>query len=125
MRNPALIAAAGGSLAVGTLLMVLAMAALAAGHGEFSGGVGAVLLVYGLAVAAAGVWLGRGSLFARGPVLALGLLNLAVAASYAGDVPWAWLVVAAAAVSVVGAALPATTRALRRGDDSAEATRSR
>ncbi len=99
---------------VAALLVGLAVASLASGHGQFSGGVGAVLLGYGLAVGASAWALWRRSRFARGPVLSAGLLNVAVAASYVADTPIAWLVLVIAVVTVVGVSLPSTSRALDR-----------
>jgi hypothetical protein len=107
--------AAGGSLLVGVLLVGLAGASLAAGHGGFSGGVGVALVVYGLAMVAGAVALWRLSILGRGPVVAMGLLNLIAGYTFTATAPWVWLLVAVSAVTVVAAALPSTSRALRLG----------
>lgn len=112
-RPPGLIVAAAGSAAVAAVLVVLAGASLASGHGRFSGGVALVLLLYGAAVGAASWGLWRGSLLARGPVLATSLLHVAVAAGYLAEGPLAWAVLVVSLAAVVGVALPATSRALR------------
>lgn len=117
-RRPiAVVVAAAGAALVGVALVVLGVASLVSGHGEFSGGVAFLLIGYGVGmmVAAGGLW--RLSLFGRGPVLALSLLNAAAGLSVAGSAPWVWVFVVVSAVTVVAAALPATSAALhlRRG----------
>lgn len=113
---PVVVAAMGAAL-VGVGLVGLAVASLASGHGGFSGGVALALAVYGAAMVAAAWALWRLSLFGRGPVLALSLLNVVAGYSFTADAPWVWLVVIVSAVTAVAAALPATSRALhvRRG----------
>jgi len=111
-RPAGLLVAVAGSGLVGLAILALAIASLAAGHGEFSGAVGIALVVYGLLILAATWALWRGSLFGRGPVIATALLNLIAAASFTPGAPWAWLVVLVAAATVVAAALPSTSRAL-------------
>lgn len=112
-RLPWRVVAGSGSVLIGLLLVGLSVAALAVGHGEFSGGVGVALLVYASVMIVAGVALGRGRLLGRGPVIATALLNVVVAWSFTGTAPWAWLVVAICAMTAVAAALPATSRTLR------------
>lgn len=114
-RPAGLVAAAAGSVVVGLVIVALAGASLASGHGDFSGAVGAMLLVYGVAVAIAGWGLWRLSIFARGPVLATALLHVAVAFSYTPDTPLAWVLLIISAVSAAGVVLPSTTRALKGG----------
>lgn len=113
---PVVVAAAGAAL-VGVGLVALAVASLASGHGWFSGGVAIFLVGYGalMLVAAWALW--RLSVFGRGPVVALSLINLVSAYTFTADAPWVWTVVLVCAVTVVAAAMPATTRALhgRRG----------
>ena len=114
-RPAALWVAATGSLLVGVLLIGLAAASLAAGHGGFSGGVGVALIGYGAAMIL-GAWaLWRGSLFGRGPVVAMALLNLVAGYTFTSTAPWMWLLVVVSAVTVLAAALPSTSRALRLG----------
>lgn len=114
-RPPGLVAAAAGSVVVGVVIVALAGASLASGHGDFSGAVGLMLLIYGVAVAAAGWGLWRLSIFARGPVLATALLHVAVAFSYSTDTPVAWVLLVISAVTAAGVVLPSTTRALKSG----------
>ncbi len=114
--------AAAGSLLVGVALIALAVASLAAGHGGFSGGVGIALIVYGVAMGASAFALWKGSIFGRGPVVAMALLNLVAGYTFTASAPWVWLLVAVSAATVVCAALPSTSRALHlrtvsRGDE--------
>lgn len=112
LRPPGLMVAAAGSALVGVLLIGLAVASLAAGHGGFSGGVGLALIGYGVAMMA-GAWaLWRRSIFGRGPVVAMALLNLVAGYTFTESAPWVWVLVAASAVTLVAAALPSTSRAL-------------
>jgi hypothetical protein len=114
VHKPAgLLVAALGTAAMAVLLVVLAVASLASGHGSFSGVIGVAVACYGLLLAAAAWGLWRGWGFARGPVIATALLNLATAVSMAAAAPLAWLVAALAAVTLVAAALPATSAGLR------------
>jgi hypothetical protein len=107
------VVAAAGSLLVGLALIALAVASLAAGHGGFSGGVGIALIVYGVAMAGGALALWRGNIFGRGPVVALALLNVVAGYTFTESAPWVWLLVAVSAVTVVGASLPSTSRALQ------------
>ncbi|HEY3338352.1 MAG TPA: hypothetical protein VGK18_07600 [Propionicimonas sp.] len=111
-RPPGLVVAATGSLLVGLALIALAVASLAAGHGGFSGGVGIALIVYGVAMGAGAFALWKGSVLGRGPVIAMALLNLVAGYTFTASAPWVWLLVAVSAATVVGAALPSTSRAL-------------
>ncbi len=104
--------AATGSLLVGLALIALAAASLAAGHGGFSGGVGIALIAYGLAMAAGAFALWKRSILGRGPVIAMALLNVVAGYTFTASAPWVWLLVAVSAATVVGAALPSTSRAL-------------
>ncbi len=104
--------AATGSALVGLLLIGLAVASLAAGHGGFSGGVGVALIVYGLAMIASGWALWRLNILGRGPVVATALVNLVAGYTFTATAPWVWSVVLVSAITVVAVALPATSRAL-------------
>ena len=107
--------ATAGSLLVGLALIALAAASLSAGHGNFSGGVGIALIVYGLGMAGSAFALWRGSIFGRGPVVAMALLNLVAGYTFTASAPWVWLLVAVSAATVVAAALPSTSRSLHVG----------
>ncbi len=114
--------AAGGAALVGVALVVLGAASLTSGHGQFSGGVALFLVGYGLGMVAAAWGLWRLSLFGRGPVVALSLLNVAAGFSVADAAAWVWLFVAVSAVTVVAAALPSTSRALHLRRREADVT---
>lgn len=102
-----------GSGVMGLAVAGFGVAAVVAGHGDFSGGVGVALIGYGLIMLAAAVAFWRGSVFGRGPVLATAALNLAAALSFTPTAPLAWAVVVVAAVTVVTAALPASSASLK------------
>ena len=104
--------AAAGTALPGLALVVLGVASRTAGHGGFSGGVAVFLVGYGLLMMAAAAALWRRSVFARGPVIALSLVNAAAGWSLTDAPAWIWLFVAVSAVTVVAAGLPATSRAL-------------
>ena len=104
--------AVSGSLVVGVLLIGLAAAAIAAGHGGFSGGVGIALIIYGVAMIAGALALWRGSIFGRGPVIAMALINLVAGYTFTDSAPWVWLLVVISAITVIAAALPSTSSAL-------------
>lgn len=101
-----------GSAALGLVVIAVAIASLASGHGQFSGAIGIWLLLYGLVGVASAVALWRRSLLGRGPALVEAALNLIVGFTMAPAAPAAWLVVALAAVTVVATVLPSTTAAL-------------
>ena len=84
-RPLSVIIAASGAALVGLLLIVMAAASLAAGHGAFSGGVGLALIIYGAAMVAAGWALWRLQLLGRGPVGGLSLLNLVAGYTFTGS----------------------------------------
>jgi hypothetical protein len=106
------VVAVAGTAVVALALIGLAVASLVAGHGGFSSGVAVFLLGYGTIMLAAATALWRLSVFGRGPVVALALINLISAASFTGDAPWAWVLVAISAVTLAAGALPSTSRAL-------------
>ena len=107
--------ATAGSLLVGLALIGLAAASLAAGHGNFSGGVGIALIVYGLGMVGSAYALWRGSILGRGPIVAMALLNLVAGYTFTPSAPWVWLLVVVSAATLVAAALPSTSRNLRVG----------
>ncbi|WP_051208602.1 hypothetical protein [Propionicicella superfundia] len=95
---------------------MLAVLSGLSGHGSFSGGVAAMLAVYGLGLLAAGWGLWRLSIFSRGPVVAAALLHVAVIAGYYLAGPYLWVAIALSLVpigTVVAAVWPSTTRALQ------------
>jgi hypothetical protein len=106
------VVAVAGAVLVGVALVVLAIASLTSGHGQFSGGVGLFLAGYGLALCAAAWGLWRLSLFGRGPVVALSLLNVVAGFTFTAAAPWVWVFVVVSAVTVIAGAMPATSRAL-------------
>nr|WP_300150298.1 hypothetical protein [Propionicimonas sp.] len=111
-RPTSVVVAVSGTVLVGLALVGLAIGSLASGHGQFSGGVGLFLAVYGLGLCAAAWGLWRLSLFGRGPVVALSLLNVVAGFTFTASAPWVWAFVVVSAVTVVAAALPSTSRAL-------------
>ena len=114
-----MVAVAGAGVS-GLAVVGFAVAAVVSGNGDFSGGVGLALIAYGLIIlgAAAAFW--RGSVFGRGPVLATAALNLAAALSFTPTAPLAWVAAVVAAVTVVAAALPASSAGLNRPSDPGE-----
>lgn len=107
--------ASGLTVALAAFFVVMAVLALTAGHGAFSGGVGVALIVWAVLTGAAGVWLWRGSGWARGPVVFAGLLHTFAFGQFVPTAPWAALGAAAGLLSVVCAVLPSTREALSRG----------
>lgn len=113
-RPPWLIASAAATLVLAAAFVVLALLSLTSGHGQFSGQVAAMLLAWGLLVGAAGWALWRLLAWARGAVVAAGLLHLFSLGQMIPTAPWAAAGALLAAVAVVGAVLPGTRRALSR-----------
>ncbi len=107
-----------GAAASAVAVVVMAVVSLASGHGTFSGGVGLALLAYGAGLAAATWALWRLSVFGRGPVVALSMLNVAAAWTFTESAPWMWSAVVVCAITAVAAALPATSRALHLRRDA-------
>ena len=103
------------TVAIAIFFVVLALLSLGGGHGAFSGNVALGLLAWALVVAAAGIAMLRRAWWSRGPVVAAGLLHLLAFGQSTLVAPWAALPAAAALVAVVGAVLPVTRSALRRG----------
>ena len=113
-RAPGRVVAVLGAAAMGLVVSGFGLVAVSAGHGDLSGGVGVALVCYGLIMVVAAVLLWRGSVLGRGPVLATAALNLAAALSFTPTAPLAWVAVILAAVTVVAAALPASSVGLTR-----------
>lgn len=107
-----LVVASSATAAFAVVFGVMAGLALAGGHGEFSGHIALGLLVWALLVGAAAVLLWRRSRWARGPVVAIGLLHLLAFGQSTLVTPWAALGVAVAAAAVLGAVWPSTRAAL-------------
>ncbi len=114
------VVAVAGAGVMGLAVAGFGGAAVGSGHGDFSGGVGVALIGYGLIMLAAAVAFWRGSVFGRGPVLATAALNLAAALSFTPTAPLAWPAVVVAAVTVVAAALPASSASLRPPSNSGD-----
>ena len=97
-------------LGLALFALVMAILSLAEGQGSFSGGVGLALILWGLLIGAGGFFLLRGSRWARGPVLAAGLLQAFAYGQIAlNNAPLAWLGAAAGLVAVIGLVLPSST----------------
>lgn len=112
-----------GAVVMGLALAGFGVAAVAAGHGDFSGGVGLALIGYGLISLAAAIAFWRGHMLGRGPVLVTAALNLAAALSFTPTAPLAWAAAAVAAVTVVAAALPTSSASLTRPVDPSDGAR--
>ena len=104
--------AVAGTAVVALLLIGLAVASMASGHGGFSGGIGLALVGYGAAMLGSAWALWRLSIFGRGPVVATAALNGVAGYTFTSSAPWVWLVVAISAAALVAAALPSTSQAL-------------
>lgn len=117
-RRPAsLLIATGGAALAAAVVFAFGIGSLASGHASFSVGIGVVLILYAL-VLAAGAWLGwRRNPLARGLIVAPALLNLATTISLLGSTDLPQRIGAATALAVIGctivaAVLPSTRRAL-------------
>lgn len=99
----------------GLAVATFGVLSLASGHGGFSWGIAAMLIGYGLALGAAAWGLWRLSLFARGPIVAMALMHLAIATSYlTGPTWWAGALIACVPIATLVAVLwPSTTAELR------------
>ncbi|MFV0406107.1 MAG: hypothetical protein ACK5LN_04710 [Propioniciclava sp.] len=111
-RPAALVAAVIATGGFSVAFLVLAVLALRGGHGAFSGHVAVGLLVWGLVNAIAAVALGQLRWWARGLVVALGLLHLLAFGQSMLVAPWAGVGLLAALVAVVGASWPSTRTVL-------------
>lgn len=114
-RPPGLVVAVVATVALTVFFVAMAVLSLSAGHGSFSGGVAFALILWALLVGGAGILLWRGHGWARGPVIAAGLLHVLAFGQFALNTPWAVLGAAAGLAAVVGAALPSTRGALSVG----------
>jgi hypothetical protein len=113
LRPLGLVVASVTTAALAAFTVLMAVLSLTSGHGWLSGGVALMLLLWGAGVGAAAWGLWRGSAWARGPVVAIGLLHLTAYGQFSLNQPLALVGAALALVAVIGAVLPATTRALR------------
>ena len=113
-RPAGLIAVAVASLALGLFLVVLAVLSVGSEHGGFSYGVAAALVVWAGFVVAGGLLLWRGRGWARGIVVAAGLMNLFAFGQMVPSNGFAILGAAAGLACVVGPLLPTTRAALTR-----------
>ncbi len=111
-RPVPLLVAAGLTAAAAVFMAVVAVESIVANPGALSAGIAAVLAIWALflAWASRGMFLGRR--WARGPVVAAGLLHVASFANFVGSQPLAVFPALVALVTVVAALRPATTTAL-------------
>ncbi|WP_282005067.1 hypothetical protein [Propioniciclava sinopodophylli] len=113
---PGVLLSAFATLGLALFTLVMAILSLAEGHGAFSGGVALALMLWGVLVGAGSVLLLRGARWARGPVIAAGLLHAFAFGQFAlNNAPLAWLGAAAGVAAVVGLVLPASTGWFTRG----------
>ena len=109
-RPVGVVVAVVATMALALFTLGMAVLSLAEGHGSFSGGVGFALVLWGLLVGAGAVLLLRGSRWARGPVVAAGLLHVFAYGQFALDgTPLAWLGALAGLAAAVGLVLPDST----------------
>lgn len=106
------------TLVLAVFFVVMAVLSWTAGHGSLSGGVGFALVLWALLVGASAVLLWFRGRWARGPVVAAGLLHAFAFTQLALSAPAAALGAGLGAVAVVGAALPATQEWLKRSTKS-------
>lgn len=104
------------SVLVGATFVVLAGLSSGSGHGVFSWQISLLLAGYGLLLATAGWGLWRGWILARGPVVALAAINTFATGQLGATQPWAWVVTVLSLITLVCAALPSTSDALRGSD---------
>lgn len=103
-----------GLTAVAALFMVvMAVGSAATNRSTLGIGIGAVLLLWAAVLAAGAVGLAKLRRWARGPVVAGGLLHLVSFANFVPSQPWAVVGVVVAGVTVAAAVTPSTTKALR------------
>lgn len=107
-RTPVLLASV-ASVGLAVFFVIMAALSLSAGHGEFSGLVGVALVLWGLIVGAFGYLFARGRRWARGPVVAAGLLHVFAFGQFAWEgAPQALLGALAGLVAVLGGVWPST-----------------
>lgn len=117
-RPSGVVASVAATLVLAVFFVVMAVLSWAAGHGSLSGGVGLALMLWAFLVGASAVVLWRRGRWARGPVVAAGLLHMFAFSQLALSAPAAVLGAVLGAVAVAGAALPATQEWLRRSTKS-------
>ncbi len=116
-QPPALGVAVVGAALSGFGIIGVGIGSMAVAHAGFSLGIGAVLILYG-ALVLFGAWLGlRRNSWARGMIVAPGLLHIATAVSFlqSDDMPQvigASVALVALVATVVAAVLPSTRHAL-------------
>lgn len=110
-----LVAAAASTLALAAAFVVMAAMSLTSGHGQFSGQVALMLLVWGGLVGFAGWGMWDLRSWSRGAVVAAGLLHAFAFGQMVPTAPFAAAGALLAAVAVVGGVLPGTRQALTRG----------
>lgn len=111
-RRPLIIAGV-LTLLVGLALVIVGVAVVAQLHGVFSIGVGAMLLLYGLLVAAIGSVALRGRTWATGPVVAAAVLHVLVVVAVAGNANPLWWAALLPLLATVAAGVAARMRAQR------------
>lgn len=107
--------AAGLTAAASVFMIVMGIGSAVANPTALGLEIAAVLLAWGAVLAASAIGMARTRRWARGPVVAAGLLHLASFASFVPSQPWALVGVLVAAATVAAALWPSTTRALRLG----------
>lgn len=113
-RRPFWLAAAAASTVVLALVfVVLAVASMTSGHGQFSIQVALMLVVWAALVGMAGWGMWALKPWSRGAVVAAGLLHLFAFGQMVPTAPAAAAGAALALVAAVGALLPSTRAALR------------
>ena len=114
-RPAPLLAAAAATGLLAVAFTGLALLSLGSGHGQFSGQVAAMLLVWGALVGAAGWGLWALQPWSRGAVVAAGLLHAFALGQMVPTAPFAAVGAVLAVVAVVGGVVPSTRTALSRG----------
>jgi len=112
-RPHSLIVAAALTGVAAALMAVMGVLSVLARFAALSVGIGAVLVAWALVLAWAAWGLFRGKRWARGPVVAGGLLHLASFANFMPSQPLAAIGAVVAAATVATAVWPSTTKALK------------
>ncbi len=113
-RPAGVAASVAATLALAVFFVVMAVLSLTAGNGSLSSGVSIALMLWAILVGAGAVLLWRRGRFARGPVVAAGLLHVFAFGQLALSAPPAVLGALLALAGAVGAALPSTQAWLTR-----------
>lgn len=109
-RPTSVVVAVATTVAVAVFTVGVAALSLAAGHGVFSVGIAAALILWA-ALATGSAWLlWHRSGWARGPIVAIGAVHAFAYGQFGFTQGWAWLGSIAAAVSVIAALWPSTTK---------------